>query len=66
MKKISQIISVATTVLLLGGCTNNEMLNNSSNLNGKASSTKNIDEKKEYYPDGRLSNIIKIQDGVEK
>ena len=66
MKKISQIISVATTVLLLSGCTNNEMLNISSNLSGKASSTKTVEEKKEYYSDGRLANIIKIQDGVEK
>lgn len=65
MKKISSIISVVTMVLLLNGCTNNEMLNNSSNVNEKISSSKTIDEKKEYYSDGRLSNVIKLQDGIE-
>lgn len=66
MKKINQLISVATVSLILTGCVNNEILNNSSsNKIEETSSTKAFNEKKEYFPDGKLANTIKLKDGIE-
>lgn len=58
MKRINLKISMALICLILSGCANGKTLNDVTSINS-------IDEKKEYFDNGKIANIVKFQNGSE-
>lgn len=67
MIKIKQLGLVLTSSFIISGCSNlNSVLNTENNQQQNVVKNKSeTNEKKEYYPDGKLENIIKYQNGIE-